>query len=80
MRSGLRPFRGIGETMSQQDFQNGRAELEVFRRWFDENVLSSDPDTISDAIMIMPYGMGGPKYRDAPNRYVVLHLLPMKKP
>ena len=64
--------------MSQQDFQKGRAELEVFRRWFDANILSSHPDTMSDAIMIMPYGMGGPKYRDAPNRYVVLHSLPMK--
>lgn len=61
--------RGVGEAVSQQDFQRGRAELEVFRQWFDGNVLSSDPDTRSDAVMIMPYGMGGPKYRDAPNRY-----------
>lgn len=61
--------RGIGETVSQQDFHKGRAELQVFRQWFDANVLSSDPVTMSDAIMIMPYGMGGPKYRDAPNRY-----------
>ncbi|KAL8793565.1 MAG: hypothetical protein Q9195_003827 [Heterodermia aff. obscurata] len=60
--------RGIGEAVSQQEFQKGRAELEVFRQWFDEMVLSSDPVTKSDAIMIMPYGMGGPKYRDAPNR------------
>ncbi|CAF9916091.1 MAG: hypothetical protein HETSPECPRED_002755 [Heterodermia speciosa] len=58
---------GIGETVSQQDFHKGRAELQVFRQWFDANVLSSDPVTMSDAIMIMPYGMGGPKYRDAPN-------------
>ena len=57
--------------MSQQDFQEGRAELEVFRKWFDANVLCSHPDTKSDAIMIMPYGMGGPKYRDAPNRYAI---------
>ena len=73
----LRVFRGIGEAVSQEDFQKGRAELEVFRRWFDRNVLSSDPDTMSDAIMVMPYGMGGPKYRDSSNRYVILHLLRM---
>ncbi|KAL8830608.1 MAG: hypothetical protein Q9191_001333 [Dirinaria sp. TL-2023a] len=60
--------RGIGEAVSQEDFYKGRAEIQVFRQWFDANVLSSDPDTKSDAIMIMPYGMGGPKYRDAPNR------------
>ena len=71
-------FRGIGEAVAQQDFQKGRAELEVFPEWFDANVLSSDPDTMSDAIMIMPYGMGGPKYRDAPNRYIVFrNSLPM---
>ena len=55
--------------MSHQDFEKRRAEMGVFRRWFDANILSSDPETKSDAIMIMPYGMGGPKYRDDSNGY-----------
>lgn len=44
-------------------------ELKTFRDWFNENVMSSDPETFSDAIMIMPYGSANPKYRDMPNEY-----------
>jgi hypothetical protein len=32
--------------------------------------MSHDQDTLSDAIMIMPYGSANPKYRDKPNEYV----------
>ena len=42
-------------------------ELEVFRNWFDQNILTTDAETLSDAIMIMPYGSAKPKYRDSPN-------------
>jgi hypothetical protein len=42
-------------------------ELKVFRDWFDDNVFSSDPASLSDAIMIMPYGSANPKYRDSSN-------------
>jgi hypothetical protein len=42
-------------------------ELKVFRAWFSENVFSSDLQSGSDAVMIMPYGSANPKYRDSPN-------------
>jgi hypothetical protein len=42
-------------------------ELRVFREWFNENVFTSDAETGSEAIMIMPYGSANPKYRDSPN-------------
>lgn len=42
-------------------------ELKIFRDWFNENIFSSDPETGSEAIMIMPYGSANPKYRDSPN-------------
>lgn len=60
----------MGRGVSQEEYEQGWAELKVFRDWFDGNVLSSHPDTRSDAIMIMPYGMGRPKYRDNLNESV----------
>ncbi|KAI0113931.1 putative amidase [Nemania sp. FL0031] len=58
---------GIGESVTEQDYQTYTNELEVFRKWFNENVISANSETLSDAIMIMPYGSANPKYRDAPN-------------
>jgi len=58
---------GVGASVSSEDYHQGWAELKVFRDWVDANVLSSHSETLSNAVMIMPYGMGRPKYRDAAN-------------
>lgn len=42
-------------------------QLEVFRNWVTENVMGPDSKTISDAILIMPYGEPHPEYRDKAN-------------
>ena len=47
----------------------GLSELKIFRDWVMESVFKPDPITGSDAILIMPSGNGGPKYRDDPNKY-----------
>ncbi|KAI7777115.1 uncharacterized protein LA080_004017 [Diaporthe eres] len=38
-----------------------REELRVFRHWFHKNIMSHDDSSLSDAIMIMPYGSANPK-------------------
>ncbi|KAI1084627.1 putative amidase [Whalleya microplaca] len=58
---------GVGMAVSEENYKNYTGELEVFRDWFNKNVFSTDPETLSDAIMIMPYGSARPKYRDDPN-------------
>jgi hypothetical protein len=67
----LMSSRGVGASVSREDYHQGWAELKVFRDWVDANVLSSHPETLSNAVMIMPYGMGRPKYRDAANELVL---------
>lgn len=41
--------------------------MKVFRDWFNDNILSQDSSTMSDAIMIMPYGSANPRYLEDPN-------------
>ncbi|KAJ6180918.1 hypothetical protein N7519_011379 [Penicillium mononematosum] len=72
---GKLPFEGpvlhyrweIGKEVTPDEYNTYREELKVFQRWFDENIFSQDPNTLSEAIMIMPYGSANPKYRDTPN-------------
>lgn len=57
----------MGQSVTADDYQTYVGELKVFRDWFDQIIFSKDPHTLSNAIMIMPYGSADPKYRDAPN-------------
>jgi len=59
--------RAVGKSVSAEEHKAQVEELKVFRKWFDKNVMTKDPDSLSDAIMIMPYGSSNPKYRDQPN-------------
>lgn len=59
----------MGQSVTADDYQTYVGELKVFRDWFDQIIFSKDPHTLSNAIMIMPYGSADPKYRDAPNEY-----------
>lgn len=61
--------RGVGKDVTPAENQQYRDELRVFRQWFNENIMSHNDDSLSDAIMIMPYGSANPKYRDGPNEY-----------
>ncbi|KAB8339253.1 hypothetical protein FH972_022187 [Carpinus fangiana] len=62
--------RGIGKTVSSSEAEQGLEEQRIFREWFESKFMSSDSNTMSNAVMIMPYGSAVPKYRDAPNGYV----------
>ncbi|KAI1121626.1 putative amidase [Nemania abortiva] len=58
---------GVGKSVTEEDYRTYTNELEIFRTWFNENVFSANPETLSGAIMVMPYGSANPKYRDKPN-------------
>ena len=59
--------RGLGKSVTTEEYEQYEAELRVFRDWFDQNVMTTNGESLSDAIMIMPYGSAKPKYRDSPN-------------
>ncbi|KAJ5319534.1 uncharacterized protein N7506_012238 [Penicillium brevicompactum] len=84
VKYGKRPFEGsvlnyrwgVGKEVTLEEYNAYREELKVFRAWFSDTMFSQDPDTMSEAIMIMPYGSANPKYRDVANESVYrFHIL-----
>jgi hypothetical protein len=59
--------RGVGKDVSPQEYETYLEELQVFRDWFSEHVMGPDSETLSNAILIMPYGEPDPEYRDDPS-------------
>ncbi len=53
--------------MTQAEAERGWERQRIFREWFQENIMTTAEDTLSTAVMIMPYGHGGPQYRDIPD-------------
>ncbi|KAL6879311.1 amidase signature enzyme [Trichoderma novae-zelandiae] len=54
---------GIGKSESMQDYEHHRLRVEVFRRWFNESIVSTAGD--SETIVIIPFGPQDPvQYRD----------------
>ncbi|KAJ4154988.1 hypothetical protein LMH87_000258 [Akanthomyces muscarius] len=56
-----------GAEVSLEQKEQALKEMEVYRRWFRENIMASGTDGYSDAVLILPCGSGEPKYRDLPN-------------
>lgn len=54
--------RSIGESVTNDDYDEYLARLGTFNAWFDENVMSLSSG--SNDIMILPAGIAGQKYRD----------------
>ncbi|KAF5530149.1 amidase signature domain-containing protein [Fusarium mexicanum] len=57
----------VGKAVTSQEYDQYLNQLEVFRKWFSENLMGPDSRTLSDAILIMPYGEPHPEYRDEAN-------------
>ena len=62
-----RQIRGVGKDVTREEYETYLKELKVFRDWFSEFVMGPDAETLSNAILIMPYGEPGPEYRDNPS-------------
>ncbi|PNP75786.1 hypothetical protein FNYG_10864 [Fusarium nygamai] len=57
----------VGKDVTSQQYETYMKQLEVFRNWFTENFMGPDSKTLSNAILIMPYGEPHPEYRDEAN-------------
>ncbi|KAL6806958.1 amidase signature domain-containing protein [Trichoderma sp. SZMC 28013] len=53
---------GIGENESKQDYAIHRERIEVFRKWFGDNIMPTLGD--SETIMVLPFGPHTVQYRD----------------
>lgn len=62
-------IRTQGEKVTLEQYDRSKQELSAYRKWFAENVLTTDDQTGSTAVMILPCGSSVPKYRDDPNKY-----------
>jgi hypothetical protein len=60
----LTKHRERAKPFTTEDRDRGLNELDVFRQWFSRNVLASESDLLSNAILIMPFGSGEPQWRD----------------
>lgn len=56
--------RKLGENVSEQEVQESLSDLTIFQRWFSENVMTTNNESGSTAVMILPVGLGKPVYRD----------------
>lgn len=53
---------------TKEERAQGVAEMKIFRTWFYKHIMGQDSETLTDAIMIMPFGAATPKYRDDVNK------------
>ncbi|ROW13500.1 hypothetical protein VPNG_04455 [Cytospora leucostoma] len=57
---------GIGANVTSDEYDTYLTELETFRTWFDDTVMSLSYEQSDDAILVLPCGSDGPNYRDSP--------------
>lgn len=60
--------RSIAVPFTKEQRAQGVAEMGVFRTWFEKNIMGPSRDTVTDAVMVMPFGSAAPKYRDDANK------------
>ncbi|KAG9504818.1 hypothetical protein J7337_004796 [Fusarium musae] len=57
----------VGEEVTSKEYEAYMKQLEVFRIWLTENAMGPDSKSISNAILIMPYGEPHTEYPDEAN-------------
>ncbi|CAH0018141.1 unnamed protein product [Clonostachys rhizophaga] len=57
----------VGKQVTPKEYDEYLRQLEVFREWFSKQFMRPDPESLSSAILVMPYGEPDPEYRDEPN-------------
>ncbi|EGX95643.1 amidase, putative [Cordyceps militaris CM01] len=58
----------IAVPFTKEERAQGVAEMKIFRTWFEANIMGQHNDTVTDAVMVMPFGSASPKYRDDANK------------
>lgn len=59
--------RNLGRSVTESDYWKFKGEQKVFRDWFHQNILVEHPESLSDAVMVLPYKPSCPEYRDVPH-------------
>ncbi|KAI9149586.1 Scytalone dehydratase-like protein Arp1 [Paramyrothecium foliicola] len=57
---------GMQEFLDKADYKEHKQRLDVFEKWFDENVMALQ--TSPDTILLLPPAIASPAYRDEPRR------------
>ncbi len=58
--------RKFGKDIDYHERATAVRQVETYRTWFEENVLKDDPDTLSNAILVLPWTADFANYRDTP--------------
>lgn len=56
--------RGVGKDVTNEEYETYLKQLEVFRNWFSDRLMGPDSESLSNAVLVMPYGEPDPEYRD----------------
>lgn len=60
----------MGAAVTEYEYEDYLERIDVFRLWFNENVMETGQESGFNTVMVLPYGIAEPKYRDARPRYV----------
>lgn len=63
--------REIGANVTESENNRYLDRIEVFKTWFDRNVISMAEEGTHGTILVLPYGDAVPKYRNYPHEYVL---------
>ena len=55
-----------GETITDEERQHAADQVKDFKTWFEKDMLENDGKSKSSAVMVMPWTVGIPNYRDSP--------------
>ena len=55
LATGIDIARQLGASVSDEEYKRLRDVEQVFRKWFNDNIMTADDQTKSDAVMLMPY-------------------------
>ncbi|KAJ4423676.1 hypothetical protein N0V82_001699 [Gnomoniopsis sp. IMI 355080] len=56
----------IGANVTENDRDEYLEQIAIFKRWFDQNVISAGENSNQETILMLPYGDAEPRYRNGP--------------
>jgi hypothetical protein len=64
IRHVLTPKRGLADDITQEQRDQGLAEIEVYYEWIRKYILPQESDVSWGPMMLLPLGRPGANYRD----------------
>lgn len=66
---GINSIRDTGKSVTEAEYKEHLARIQVYRVWFDKNIMPLSSKNGSDTVMILPFGTATPHYRTDTPRY-----------